>query len=68
MFIKLTNTHIARAGDPILININSIVSVYEDHVDGGSLRTVVYSSDSLNWYVEESVEKIYSLIKAAIDR
>lgn len=68
MFIKVTNSHLERAGDPILINVNSIVSVFEDHVGGGSLRTVIYSSDNLFWNVEESVEKVYSLIKMATNK
>ena len=66
MFIKVTNAFSERAGDPLVININSIVAVYEDHVPGGSLKTIVWASDKLNWHVEESVEKIHSLIKAAL--
>ena len=66
MFIKVTNSFPDRAGDPLLINVNAIVSVYEDHIEGGSLRTIIWSSEHLNWHVEESVEKIHSMIKAAL--
>lgn len=68
MFIKVTNTTPDRVGDPIIINVNSIVSVYEDHVEGGSLRTAIFSSEKLVWYVEESLEKVFTLMKAAVDR
>ena len=66
MFIKVTNMLKDRAGDPLLINVDKIVSVYEDHVEGGSLKTVIYISDNLFFHVEESIEKVYSLIKSAI--
>lgn len=67
MFIRVVNSHGDRRGDPLLININSIVSVYEDHSEGGSLKTVIYASDKLAWTVEESIEKIHALIKEAIN-
>ena len=66
MFIKLTNAVVDRRGDPILININSIVSVFENHVDGGSLSTVVYSNDNLVWHVEESFKQVQEKISAAL--
>lgn len=65
MFIKVTNADIERCGDPVVININSIVSVYEDHVEGGSLMTVIYSSNGLMWHVEESLETVYRLLEEA---
>jgi len=68
MFIKLTNTFAERRGDPLLININSIVSVYENHVDGGSLSTAVYSNTQLIWYVEESIGQIEDKINAALKK
>lgn len=66
MFIKVTNMVQERAGDPILINVDKIISVYEDHVEGGSLKTIIYLSETLVFHVEESIEKVHSLIKAAI--
>ena len=65
MFIKVTNADIERRGDPVVININSIVSVYEDHAEGGSLMTVIYSSNGLMWHVEESLETVYRLLEEA---
>lgn len=66
MFIKLTNCHKDRLGDPILINANSILSVYEDHEEGGSLKTIIYSTTGMVWYIEESVETVYKLIQEAL--
>lgn len=68
MFIKVTNAGIERRGDPVIININSVVSVYEDHVEGGSLMTVIYSSNGLMWYVEESLEAVYRLLEEALKK
>lgn len=68
MFIKVTNSFPDRKGDILLININSIVSVYENHEDGGSLSTVIYSSPQLIWHVEESVEVIYKKITEALSK
>ena len=65
MFIKVNNAGNERRGDPVVININSIVSVYEDHVEGGSLMTVIYSSNGLMWHVEESLETVYRLLEEA---
>ena len=64
MFIKVTNASPERAGDPILLNINSILSVYENHEESGSLSTVIFSTNGLTWVIEESIEKVHSLIKA----
>ena len=66
MFIRVTNSFPDRKGDILLININNIVSVYEDHQDGGSLSTVIYSSPQLIWRVEESVETIAKKIAEAM--
>jgi hypothetical protein len=65
MFIKVTNAAPGRQGDPLLLNLNNIVSIFEDHLDGGSLRTVIYVQQDMSYFVEESVEKIHTLIKAA---
>lgn len=66
MFIKVTNSLNTRAGDPLIININMITSVYEEHVEGGSLMTVIYVSDRLSFNVEESIEQVYKLIETAV--
>lgn len=68
MFIKVTNSFFDKKGDILVININSIVSVYEEHIDGGSLSTVIYSSPQLLWHVEESVEVIYKKIIEALGK
>lgn len=65
MFIKVTNAKEERNGDAMLININSIVSVYENLQGDGKYKTIIYASDTLGWMVEESLTKVHSLIKAA---
>lgn len=68
MFIRLTNSFGERRGDPLLININNIVSVYENHQDGGSLSTAVYSTPQLIWYVEESITQVEDKINVALKK
>jgi hypothetical protein len=68
MFIKVTNMYDKRSGDPLLINVDKIVSVYEEHEEGGSLRTVIWASEKLSFHVEESIEKVYALIKEATQK
>lgn len=68
MFIRLTNAFINRKGDPLIINVNHIASVYENHEEGGSLNTTVYSNPNLFWTVEESVEQVWAKINAALGK
>ena len=61
--IKFTNSSSGRKGDPIYINSEWIVSVFEDHVEGGSLATVVFGGpNSIPWFVEESLSEAIKLI------
>ena len=66
MFIRLTNSFGERRGDPLLININVITTVYENHVEGGSLSTTIYANDNLLWQVEESLSEVEKRIKEAV--
>jgi uncharacterized protein YlzI (FlbEa/FlbD family) len=68
MFIKVKNAAEGRKGDPLLINVNHILSIYENHPDGGSLSTVIYSFNGLNWIVEESFTEISNKIEDALDK
>ena len=63
MFIKLTNAAEGRKGDPILINVNHILSVYENPTNGGSLQTVVYGFNGLSWTVEEGFSTVEQKIR-----
>ena len=65
MFIRLTNATQGRLGDPILINVHTIISVYEQNVEG-SLRTIVYGSTA-NWEVEESFNQVQKKIEEALN-
>ena len=67
MFVKLTNNVDDRKDDPIFININYIIAVYEDHMPGGSLMTKVYggSAEAIIWNVQESLGEVLKRIEAA---
>ena len=61
--IRFTNASEGRKGDPIYINSEWVVSVFEDHVQGGSLATVVFGGPSgTPWFVEESLSEAINLI------
>lgn len=64
--IKFTNASMGRKGDPIYINSEWIVSVFEDHQEGGSLATVVFGGPGgTPWFVEESLSEAIKLIDGA---
>ena len=64
--IKFTNASEGRKGDPIYINSEWIVSVFEDHIQGGSLATVVFGGpNGTPWFVEESLTEAVKLIDGA---
>jgi len=66
MMIKFTNASMGRKGDPIYINSEWIVSVFEDHQEGGSLATVVFGGPGgTPWFVEESLSEAIKLIDGA---
>jgi hypothetical protein len=66
MMIKFTNASMGRKGDPIYINSEWIVSVFEDHQEGGSLATVVFGGPGgTPWFVEESLSEVIKLIDGA---
>ena len=69
MFIQLTNVYDKRKGDPlflgkVFLNVNHIVSVYEEHVDGGSLSARIYTVTGNIYHVEESYMEITGMILA----
>jgi len=61
--LKFTNTNRQRLGDPIYINSDWIVAVYENHAEGGSLATVVFGGPhDTEWFVEESLNETIKII------
>ena len=62
--LRFTNRAAGREGDPIYINADSITAIYENHVEGGSLATVIYGgSNAVEWYVEESMKEVIKIIE-----
>ena len=62
--LKFTNTNNQRAGDPLYINSDCIIAVYENHLQGGSLRTIIYGGHGspIEWNVEESLNEVIKII------
>jgi uncharacterized protein YlzI (FlbEa/FlbD family) len=66
-FVKLTNTGRYR-GDPLYINLDWIVSVFEEASEQyGSLTTVVFGGpgNGTRWVVEESAKEVLKKIEEA---
>ena len=62
--IKVTNRAKGREGDVLYIAKHWIVAVYEDHVEGGSLTTVIFGGPhNTTWLVEESIFEVLKLIE-----
>jgi len=63
MMLKFTNRNINRLGEPVWINSEWIVSVYENHTEGGSLTTVIFGGPhNAEWFVEESLNEVIKII------
>jgi hypothetical protein len=63
MLIKLTNVSEGHMGDPIWINADNIVSLFQfAKVPNGSLTTFVYGSTGVTWEVEEAPGEVLKLI------
>ena len=63
-FIKLTNNFEKFKGNPIYINVDHIVAVYDDMDANGMTRTIVFGSvNGIMWDVEEPVSKIIKMIE-----
>jgi hypothetical protein len=60
MLIKLTNAaDSVLKGNPLYINVDWIVSVYEVPRDSGSVRTIIYGGPQcITWEVEESLSEV----------
>jgi hypothetical protein len=63
MILKLTNTTESRKGQDILINMDHIISIYPDEIDGNTV-TIMYSNTQEQWHVAENLETIMKLVQA----
>jgi hypothetical protein len=62
MLIKFTNVG-KLAGNPIYINSDHIISVYEMPNDEGSLRTIIWGgNDNGSWEVEEGLSEVVKCV------
>ncbi len=60
--LKFTNLNQDRLDMPIYINKDHIVSVYENVIRQGSLRTIIYGTNGTEWHVEESLGEVIKKI------
>ena len=65
--LKFTNNNGKYKGNPLYINSDSIVSIFEEPTDGGSLATVIYGGfgSPQRWYVEEGLSEVIKIINEA---
>ena len=64
--LKFTNRNSDRIDDPLYISKDWIVSVFENHQNGGSLTTVIYGGPKcIEWYVQESLGEVIKIINEA---
>ena len=64
--LKFTNSFGDRRGDPLYISKDWIVSVYENHTQGGSLSTAIFGGPGgTEWFVEESLSEVVKIINGA---
>lgn len=62
--LKFTNNSGRYKGNPVYINSECIVSVFEEPIDGGSLATVIFGGfgSPQRWYVEEGLNEVVKII------
>jgi hypothetical protein len=63
MLLKLTNNTESRRGKEIIINMDHIISIYPDEIDGAEV-TIMYSNTQEQWHVAENLETIMKLVEA----
>ena len=61
-FVKLTNNSPNFKGNPLYINIDHIVTVYEEQDEDGMFHTKLYGGfDKIVWDVEEPISKVINI-------
>lgn len=60
--IKLTNMAQHRVGDPIMVNPEYIIAIYEDEIEGGGLQSKIFMHPGLEYHVSESMYEVQKLI------
>jgi len=55
-FVTFRNANSPYEGTPILINIDHIISVYEDFTAGK--KVALWTKDNF-WHVEDTIEEVY---------
>ena len=70
MIIKLTNAAKEFKGQPILINTDHIISIFQDTLEVDSktkeIVSTVYSITQQSWVVTETVDKIFKITQDRI--
>ncbi|MEY4570987.1 MAG: hypothetical protein RLZ10_180 [Bacteroidota bacterium] len=68
MFLKLTNIHENHLGEPVILNSSNIVSVRRGKKTPESQEdvTFVFLPPHGVWYVKESIEDIYKMLKKRV--
>ena len=62
-FVKFNNDVAEHKGNPLYINIDSIITTSEVSTGmGGSLKTVIFAGQAV-WEVEESVSQVLNMIE-----
>jgi len=56
-FVTFTNANPPYEGNEILINVDNIVSVYEDLT--ANKKVALWSKENF-WHVEDTIEEVYS--------
>lgn len=62
--LKFTNNSERYKGNPVYINSECIISIFEEPTDGGSLATVIFGGfgPPQKWTVEEGLSEVIKII------
>ena len=66
MHIQVTNAHPDYMDQPIILNTDNIVAVYQQEVAPKLSLTAIHCPPHGTWNVKESIEEVRSLLKAQV--
>jgi hypothetical protein len=66
MLLKLTNAAKGRVGEGLILNTDTIISMFDHTQEDGTKVSAAYSTSGNSWEVVETIDQIYSMIEGDV--
>jgi hypothetical protein len=63
MFVKFTNANEKMAGQPVIINVAVLNSIYAMEREGQMITMLCTPNDLQSWAVMETLDEVFAMIK-----